>query len=88
MRDIEHASFTPLVIGGLGTAATVRVTYKRLGSLLSSKPCHGLAEMSSLLFPIAILHHVYQGCSVSSGHDASCPSAEIDVISWKAQLLG
>ena len=75
----------PLVTGGLGTAATV--SYKRLGSLLSSKPCHSLAEMSSLLFPVAILH-VYQECLVSSGHDASCPSAEIDVISREAQLLG
>ena len=38
VRDVEHGSFTPLVMfltGGLGNAATV--CYKRLASLLSSK---------------------------------------------------
>ena len=38
IREVEHASFTPLVMsvtGGLGPAATT--TYKRLASLLSTK---------------------------------------------------
>ena len=38
IREVEHASFTPLVMsltGGLGHAATI--TYKRLGSLLAEK---------------------------------------------------
>ena len=38
VREIEHSSFTPLVLsltGGLGKAATV--CYKRLASMLSSK---------------------------------------------------
>ena len=87
VREVEHASFTPLVIsltGGLGTAATT--TYKRLGSPLSSEwdqpyshvmtwlRCH----LSFSLLRSSIM--CIRGSCSSCGHPASCPSAVIDVI--------
>ena len=94
VREVEHASFTPLVIsltGGLGTAATT--TYKRLGSLLSSKwdqpYCRVMAllqcRLSFSLLQSSIM--CIRGSRSSCGHAASCPSAAIDVIPREAQLL-
>ena len=95
VREIEHASFTPLVIsltGGLGTAATT--IYKRLGPLLSSKwdqPHSRVMAWLRCRLSFSLLRSsimCIRGSRSSCGHATSCPSAAIDVISREAQLLG
>ena len=71
IREVEHASFTPLVMsltGGLGHAATI--TYKRLGSLLAEKwdtplcYCHGVATLPPLLLAPTLLNTMYPWCTL------------------------
>ena len=64
-REVEHASFTPLVIsatGGLAKEATV--FYKRLASMLASKwdtPYTVLVTMPTHLFTATLCNSVHQG---------------------------
>ena len=79
IHDIEHASFTPLVMsstGGLGSAATI--TYKRLASSLASKWDQTYSDtMSWLRCRISSLLRssiqAIRGARSSTGHAARAP---------------
>ena len=71
VREIEHSTFTPLVLsttGGMEKAATT--FYKKLASFLSDKwdkipelqSHYGLVEMSPEFCSIASLNYVHQRC--------------------------
>ena len=69
IREVEHGSFTPLVLsatGGLGRAATVK--YRHLASLLYSKwnqpysTTMGWLRCRLSFFPAALLHSLHQRC--------------------------
>ena len=90
VREIEHASFTPLVMsltGGLGPAATT--TYKRLGSLLATKWDQSYecvmawlrCRLSFSLLRSSIM--CLRGARSSRGHVGQCP-IPIDVITSEA----
>ena len=80
--EIEHSSFTPLVMsstGDLGVAATS--TYKRLATLLATKMGPALqlydelAEVSPIILPPAFINSGHQRCSLlrRRGHEI-CPT--------------
>ena len=93
IHDVEHGSFTPLVLsaaGGLGRAATV--TYRRLASLLSTKwdqsysttmgwlRCHlSFSLLRSSIFCI-------RGARSSSGHAARSLSLPVDLVTSESQV--
>ena len=73
VREVEHGSFTPLVMslsGGVGNAANV--CYKRLASMLSDKWDQPYSttlawmrcKLSFSLLPFAVLHSVHPWCSL------------------------
>ena len=61
--EVEHSTFTPLVMsltGGLGNAATI--CYKRLASLLSSKRERGLDQMQPVILSSSLVNPVHKRC--------------------------
>ena len=59
VREVEHATFMPVVLsasGGMGRAAAS--LYRRIALLL---PRNILHQMPSLICPVAIMHHVFAG---------------------------
>ena len=70
VREVEHASFTPLVMsltGSLGTAASIYhlqvsgfLPFWQVGPTV--QPYDGLVEVSPLFLPAAVVHNVHQRC--------------------------
>ena len=94
IREIEHASFTPLILsctGGLGPQATT--SYKRLASLLSAKwnQAYSLTIMW-LRCPLAysLLRSsvmCIRGARSHLGHYMSATQPPLDLVSREALLL-
>ena len=92
-REVEHSTFTPLVMsltGGLGNAATV--CYKRLASMLSSKsdrPCSSTIAWIRCALSFSLLRSSIQsirGARSSLGHAMKHPIPPIDLITSEAGL--
>ena len=93
VREVEHASFTPLVMsltGSLGPAAST--TCKRLGSLLSAKWDQPYSHIMAWLrcgLSFSLLRSsimCIRGARSSRGHAASCPAVSVDIICREAQV--
>ena len=93
VREVEHASFTPLVMsltGGLGPAASN--TYKRLGSLLSAKwdePYSRIMAWLRYCLSFSLLRSsimCIRGARSFRGHAVGCPTVSADVICREAQV--
>ena len=93
IREVEHGSFTPLVLsatGGLGRAATV--TYRRLASLLSTKldqPYSTImgwlrCRLSFSLLCSSIL--CIRGARSSLGHATTSVSLPVDLVTSESQV--
>ena len=93
VREIEHVSFTPLVMsltGGLGNAATI--CYKRLASLLASK--HEQAYCSTMTWLRCTLSfnllcssiRCIRGTRSASGHAQRQSLPPIDPVISEARL--
>jgi len=91
IREVEHASFTPLVMsltGGLGPAATT--TYKHLASLLSAKWNQSYGSVMAWLrcrLSFSLLRSsimCIRGARSSQGHVQKSLSTAIDAISSEA----
>ena len=93
IREVEHGSFTPLVLsatGGLGRAATV--SYRRLASLLSTKwdQPHSTTmgwlrcRLSFSLLRSSIL--CIRGARSSSGHAAKSVFLPVDLVTSESQV--
>jgi len=93
VREVEHSSFTPLVMsltGGLGNAATV--FYKRLASLLSSKwdlPYSSTIAWIRCSLSFSLLHCSIQcirGACSTSGRASNQLILPIDLVSSEAKI--
>ena len=91
IREVEYASFTPLVMsltGGLGPAATT--TYKHLASLLSAKWNQSYGSVMAWLrcrlsFSLLRSSIMYiRGARSSQGHAQKSLSTAVDAISSEA----
>ena len=91
-KEIEHASFTPLVLsatGGLGNEANI--FYKRLASLLASKWDHSYSNtmcwlrcrLSFSLLRSAIM--AIRGARSSCGHAVRTPT-EVDLVNSETNI--
>ena len=76
IREVEHGSFTPLVLsatGGLGRAATVTSHLSTSGLFAFYKVAsalqhhNGTAPLSIVFLPITFLHSLYQRCPLIFG---------------------
>ena len=92
VRDVEHSSFTPLVLsvtGGMGAEATT--FYKRLAALLSQKwdtpysmtICWLRCHLSFYLIRSAI--QALRGARSSQGHAVRSPTS-VDLITTEARI--
>ena len=93
IREVEHASFTPLVFSASGGMAREATTfYKRLASLLSMKreqPYSSTMTWLGCLLSFSLLRSTIQsirGARSSKGHPISNNSAPNDLISSDALL--
>ena len=94
VREVEHSSFTPLLvislIGGLGNTATV--CYKRLASLLSSKwdqPYSSTIAWTRCSLSFSFLRSSIQcirGARSTSGRASNQPILPIDLVSPEAKI--
>ena len=93
VREIEHSSFTPLVLsltGGLEKAATV--CYKRLASMLSSKhdqPYSSTIAWIRCALSFSLLRSSIQcirGARSTVGHTMRQPVPPIDLVTSEAGL--
>ena len=93
VREIEHSSFTPLVLsltGGLGKAATV--CYKRLASMLSSKhdqPYSSTIAWIRCALSFSLLRssiRCIRGARSTVGHAMRQPVPPIDLVTSEAGL--
>ena len=93
IREIEHSSFSPLVLsstGGLGPAATS--TYKRLGNLLSIKLDQSYSSTMSWLrcrLSFSLLRSSIQairGARSAAGRATKSPIPPIDLVTSESQV--
>ena len=71
IREVEHATFSPLVLSATGgLAREANIFYKRLASMLASKWDHTYSSTLCwlrcrlVLLPSALLHPGHQGCKI------------------------
>ena len=93
IREIEHATFTPLVLsstGGLGQATTT--TYKRLASLLSTKRKQTYSTTMGWIrcrLSFSLLHSAImciRGAQSSLGHAIRHQNTPIDLVTSESQV--
>ena len=92
IREVEHASFTPLVISATGGLANEASTfYKRLASLLASKWDHPYSSTLCWLrcrLTFSLLHSAIQsirGARSSCGHAIRIPTA-VDLVNVESNI--
>ncbi len=93
VREIEHGSFTPLVLsatGGMGNAATI--CYKRLASLIASKrdqPYSSTMAWVRCILSFSLLRSAIQcirGSRSAGGHAAKQQLPPVDLVMSEAGL--
>ena len=92
VREIEHASFTPLVLSATGGLANEANTfYKRLASLLAAKWDHSYSSTLCWLrcrLGFSLLRAAIQsirGARSSCGHAIKCPAA-VDLVNRETNI--